>query len=110
MGWISPIAFLLCHTYSVGDAATLETFSSKAVLSPERGALTGHFRKYLGFACRSFFHTLSGRPLRSAHDSTEIRNPRSSIIDCMSVLKLLVVSACLFVCQSWAQSGKVARG
>src|SRR6266516_2947576 len=52
MGWITPIAFLLCHTYSIGDAATLETFSSKSVLSPERGALTGHFRKYLGFACR----------------------------------------------------------
>src|SRR5437773_4939167 len=48
MGWITPIAFLLCHTYSIGDAATLETFSSKSVLSPERGALTGHFRKYLG--------------------------------------------------------------
>src|SRR5439155_24300510 len=51
MGWITPIAFLLCHTYSIGDAATLETFSSKFVLSPERGALTGHFRKYLETAC-----------------------------------------------------------
>src|SRR5216117_3065766 len=64
MGWISPIAFLLCHTYSIGDAATLETFSSKSVLSPERGALTGHFRKYLGFVCRgnpesNFSHLLS---------------------------------------------------
>src|SRR5438552_6200436 len=51
MGWITPIAFLLCHTYSIGDAATLETFSSKSVLSPERGALTGHFRKYLETVC-----------------------------------------------------------
>src|SRR2546422_4139217 len=63
MGWISPIAFLLCHTYSIGDAATLETFSSKFVLSPERGALTGHFRKYLGFVCRAaqinFSHLVS---------------------------------------------------
>src|SRR5439155_21791241 len=70
MGWITPIAFLLCHTYSIGDAATLETFSSKSVLSPERGALTGHFRKYLGFVCPAarnpIFHSsltlgLSGR-------------------------------------------------
>src|SRR5881275_1564471 len=55
MGWITPIAFLLCHTYSIGDAATLETFSSKSVLSPERGALTGHFRKYLETACPTYF-------------------------------------------------------
>src|SRR6058998_82201 len=55
MGWITPIAFLLCHTYSIGDAATLETFSSKSVLSPERGALTGHFRKYLETACPTQF-------------------------------------------------------
>src|SRR5439155_22102450 len=59
MGWITPIAFLLCHTYTIGDASTLETFSSKSVLSPERGALTGHFRKYLGFACRAILHTFS---------------------------------------------------
>src|SRR5437899_11308755 len=63
MGWITPIAFLLCHTYSIGDAASLETFSSKFVLSPERGALTGHFRKYLGFVCRAaeinFSHLVS---------------------------------------------------
>ena len=28
----------------------------------------------------------------------------------MSLSKLLVVSTCLFVCQGWAQSGKIARG
>src|SRR5207249_12269841 len=65
MGWITPIAFLLCHTYSIGDAATLETFSSKSVLSPERGALTGHFRKYLGFACQAnSSHLLTLRVIR----------------------------------------------
>src|SRR5437899_12970479 len=61
MGWITPIAFLLCHTYSIVDAGTLETFSSKSVLSPERGALTGHFRKYLGFVCRATWNPISHR-------------------------------------------------
>src|SRR5437773_5871640 len=88
MGWITPIAFLLCHTYSIGDAATLETFSSKSVLSPERGALTGHFRKYLGFVCRAPSFSARGKEPRDNCGSCPCPGPSSGRRTFQTIVKL----------------------